>query len=388
MTLKEVTELATKQAQIIRVNQLQEKYYSVLKGSAREIPKTQIITELGNYNSFNFDSRISVTQTLQSGAFFRKQESVLNNYLATANANTVIQQSQLKKMVAQLYLQLQFFYARRKIFERTDSIYSSYQKMAQLRFEKGESNLLEKTTIDNQVMQNKQLLLMNESDTKSVQLELALLMQEDVRIEPSDELVAQQQLYDTALLKRHPELKMYEAQTARAKSETELEKSRLRPEWLVGYNNQSLMGWMTYKNRSERYFDAGNRFSSVTLGMSVPFFNKSRKAKIEAAGIQEDVIRAEADMAAIHLRTRLLQCMQNREKLSANLAYFKNSAIPQSNTIIQTAGLQYKNGQINYIEWGTLVTQALAIQVQYAEARREHQLNEIELDYLLQNNQP
>ncbi|HCL06508.1 MAG TPA: hypothetical protein DHW64_11350 [Chitinophagaceae bacterium] len=80
--------------------------------------------------------------------------------------------------------------------------------------------------------------------------------------------------------------------------------------------------------------------------------------------------------------------MQNREKLNANLAYFKNSAIPQSNTIIQTAGLQYKNGQINYIEWGTLVTQALAIQVQYAEARREHQLNEIELDYLLQNNQP
>lgn len=146
------------------------------------------------------------------------------------------------------------------------------------------------------------------------------------------------------------------------------------------------MGWMTYKNRSERFFDAGNRFSSVTLGVSVPVFNKSRKAKIEAATIQEEVTRATADMATIHLKTRLLQCLQNREKLNAGIAYFKTSAVPQSQTIIQTAGLQYKNGQINYIEWGTLVTQALAIQIQYAETRREHQLNEIELDYLLQNN--
>lgn len=259
--------------------------------------------------------------------------------------------------------------------------------MAQLRFEKGESSLLEKTSIDNQVMQNKQLLLMNESDTKSVQLELALLLQENIRIEPLDELTVQQQLYDTALLNRHPELKMYEAQLARVKSETELEKSRLRPEWLVGYNNQSLIGWMTYKNRSERFFDAGNRFSSLTVGVLVPFFNKSRKAKIEAAIIQEELTRAEAGMAATQLRTRLVQCLQNREKLNNTLAYFKNSAIPQSNIIIQTAGLQYKNGQINYIEWGTLMTQALAIEVQYAAAQHEHQLNEIELDYLLQNNQ-
>jgi len=387
MKLKEVTELATTQAQVIKVNQLQEKYFTVLKGTAREIPKTQILTELGNYNSFNFDSRISVTQTLQSGSLYRKQESVLNSYLATANAHSFIQKAQLKKMVAQLYLELQFFFARKKIFERTDSIYSSYQKMAQLRYEKGESNLLEKTTIDNHVMQNKQWLLANQSDIKAVQSELALLIQEEIRIEPIDELTAQQQLYDTALLNQHPELKLYEAQTARAKSETELEKSRLKPEWLVGYNNQSLMGWMTYKNRSERFFDAGNRFSSVTLGMSVPFFNKSRKAKIEAATIQEDVTKAEADMAVIQLRTRLVQYLQNREKLIASIEYFKNSAIPQSNIIIQTAGLQYKNGQINYIEWGTLVTQALAIQVQYATAKREQQLNEIELEYLLQNNQ-
>ncbi|TDO27118.1 cobalt-zinc-cadmium resistance protein CzcA [Sediminibacterium goheungense] len=387
MKLKELTLMAEQKAPVIQVNQLQEKYYSVLKTTAREIPKTQIVTELGNYNSFNFDSRISVSQPLQSGALYRKQESVLNNYLATAKASSIVQKAQLKRMIAQLYLDLQFLAARKRILERMDSVYGNYQKMAQLRYEKGESNLLEKTTIDNQVMYNKQLILMNQSDARAVQLELALLLQEDIQIEPAEELDAQQHLYDTALLNQHPELKVYEAQLARAQSETELEKSRLKPEWLVGYNNQSLMGWMTYKNRSERFFDAGNRFSSVTLGMSVPVFNKARRAKIEAATIQEDVTKAAAAMISIQLKTRMVQFLQHREKLNASIAYYKNSALPQSLTIIQTAGLQYKNGQINYIEWGTLMTQALSIQLQYAEIQREHQLNEIELDYLLQNNQ-
>lgn len=387
MKLSELTIMAEQRAPVIRVNQLQEKYYAALKGTAKEIPKTQIVTELGNYNSFNFDSRISVTQSLQSGMLYRKQESVLNNYLATAKANSVVQKVQLKKMMAALYLELQFLAARKKIILKTDSIYSSYQKIAQLRFDKGESNLLEKTSIDNQVMQNKQLLLMNDADTKAVQTELSLLLQENLLIEPADELAAKQQLYDTALLSRHPELKMYEAQLTRAKSETALEKSKLQPEWLIGYNNQSLMGWMTYKNRSERFFDAGDRFSSVTLGVSVPVFNKARKAKVEAASVQEEVAKAASDMVFNQLKIRLQQCLQYREKLNAGIAYFRDSAIPQSQTIIHTAGLQYRNGQINYIEWGTLVAQALAIQVQYTDAQREHQLNEIELDYLLQNNQ-
>lgn len=386
MKLEEVITLATSQSQVIKVNQLQEKYYAALKGTAKEIPKTQILTELGNYNSFNFDSRIAITQPLISGSVYRKQELVLSNYLNTASANSVIQKTLLRKLVRQLYLELQYLSARKKIMQRADSIFGNYQKLAQLRFEKGESNILEKTTLDNQVMQNRQLINMNESDTKSIQLELALLIQEEIAIQPADELLTQQQLYDTALLYQHPALKLSRSHELQAVAETELAKTKLKPDWLIGYNNQSLMGWMTYKNRSEKFFSAGDRFSSVTLGVSVPFFNKAQKTKIEAATIQEEVSRAETNMVAIKLRTQMEQGLQNRQKYNSNVNYYRSSALPQSNTIIQTASVQYKNGQINYIEWGTLLNQALAIQLQYVDAQREHQLNEIELDYLLQNN--
>lgn len=386
MKLEELLAVVKERSPMIKVSQLQEKYYAALKGTARDIPKTQFITELGNYNSFNFDSRISVLQPFSARAVYRKQEFVLNSYLNTAAANTTIQQQTLEKMVKQLYLELQYLEARKRILQRADSIYGNFQRIAQLRFEKGESNLLEKTTLDNQAMQNRQLLNLNESDTKAIQLELALLLQDHFAVIPAEELLTRQELYDTVLLNQHPELQLYKAEENQAAAETQLAKARLKPEWLVGYNNQSLMGWMEYKNRSERFFTAGDRFSSVTLGVSVPFFNKAQKARIEAATVQEQVNKANTDLATLRLKTQMEQALQHREKFNTALAYYKNSALPQSNTIIQTANLNYKNGQINYIEWATLMNQALGIQIQYADTQRDHQLNEIQLDYLLQKN--
>lgn len=386
MKLEKLLELVKEKSPVLKVGQLQEKYFEALKGTARDIPKTQFITELGNYNSFNFDSRVSILQPFSAGMVYRKQELVLNSYLNAASANTIIQQQVLEKMIRQLYLELQYLAASKKILERADSVYGNFQRVAQLRFEKGESNLLEKTTLDNQVQQNRQLLLMNLFDSKAIQLELSLLLQDTITIVPADELVTAQQLYDTALLQQHPELQYFKAQEQQAQAETELAKAKLKPEWLIGYNNQSLMGWMEYKNRSERFFTAGDRFSSVTLGMSIPFFNKAQKAKVEAANVQEQVNRANTDVAALRLKTQLQQALQHRDKFNTTLAYFKNSALPQSNVIIQTANLNYKNGQINYIEWATLVNQALGIQMQYVDTQRDHQLNEIQLDYLLQKN--
>lgn len=386
MKLEKLLELVKEKSPILKVGQLQEKYYTALKGTAKDIPKTQLITELGNYNSFNFDSRVSILQPFSAGMVYRKQELVLNSYLNAAEANTVIQQQVLEKMVRQLYLELQYLMARKKILERADSVYGSFQRVAQLRFEKGESNLLEKTTLDNQVMQNRQMMQMNVSDRKAIQLELALLLQDTITIVPADELVNAQQLYDTALLQQHPELQYYKAQEQQAEAETQLAKAKLKPEWLIGYNNQSLIGWMEYKNRSERFFTAGDRFSSLTLGMSIPFFNKAQKAKVEAANVQEQVNRANTDIAVLRLKTQLQQALQHRDKFNSSLTYFKNSALPQSNIIIHTANLNYKNGQISYIEWATLVNQALGIQMQYADTQRDHQLNEIQLDYLLQKN--
>jgi cobalt-zinc-cadmium resistance protein CzcA len=386
LDLQELIQLADTKALPLTVAALQQQYHAMMQGSAREMPKTQLITELGNYNSFNFDSRVSLLQSIPSGSVFKKREMLLNTFLTSAEANTVLQKSTVHALMRQLYLELQYLIARGDVLKRADSVFSGYSKLANLRFEKGESNLLEKTTLENQVLQQQQLRQMNESDIKAVQTEIRILLGDDVWVLPKTVLSNEQVLYDTALLRTHPVLQVSKAQEVQAIAETELFKVERKPDWVVGYNNQSLMGWMQYKDRTEKYFNAGNRFSSLTLGMNFPLFNKSQKAKIDASVIQQKVASTNTELAGRTLKARMEQALQHRQKFNGQLQYFQQHALQQSNTIFQHANLNYKNGQIGYIEWGTLVNQALAIQLQYIDALKALQLNEIELAYLLQQN--
>lgn len=384
--LDDLLQLAETQTATIRVHTLQEQYYAALQKTARDIPKTQLITELGNYNSFNFDSRISLLQSFPSGKLYQKQQSVLDAYFGTAQSQTAVQRAVVRKMVQELYTELQYRIAVKELLIRADSIYGNYQKIAALRFSKGESNLLEKTSLDNQAQQNKVMLDMNESDIRSAQLQLSVLLQINWLPEAQELLGADQKLYDTARISQHPSLQLQKQQEALASAETALIRARLKPDWTVGYNNQSLMGWMSYKDRTEKYFNAANRFSSATIGMAFPLFNKAGKAKVVAAQKQEEVAKAATDLTANTLRNQMERWLQQRGKFNEAVQYYRTNGLRQSEVIMVNANLNYRNGQINYIEWGALLTQALGIQAQYLEALRSRKLAEVELDYLLQNN--
>jgi len=125
----------------------------------------------------------------------------------------------------------------------------------------------------------------------------------------------------------------------------------------------------------------------VQLGIAVPIFNKAQKAKINAAYQRENIAAASAEIAAQDLKLKLQKHWNEYLKYQQAIHYYKSSALPQSEIIIQTANLNYKNGQINYIEWGTLISNAINLQSEYADALKALNASKIELEYLLQPNQ-
>jgi cobalt-zinc-cadmium resistance protein CzcA len=385
MHLNEVLARAVEQAPSLKVNRLQEKYYSYLPATAKEIPKTQFTTELGNYNTGAFDARFSIIQPLNAGAVNNQLKNVFEKFLATSKANTAVQIIDVKRLARQLYIEMQYFQTNHLLLQKVDSIYGQYLKIASLRLEKGESNLLEKMSLDNLVIQNKLAINMQESDLKTVQLQLGLLLQSDSAIVALDPLESKPSLFDTALWRNNPFITLSKQQQEQAAAETALAKAKMKPDWLLGYNNQSLNGWQMLKDRSEVLYNMGNRFSSVSLGMSLPVFNKSQKQKVNAAKANEEVAAASTMATTIHLQSKLEKAWQEYEKYNKAVAYYQQNAIKQSDVIINTANLSYRNGQINYIEWGTLINQAINIKTQYLEALRQLNMAESELHYLLNN---
>ncbi|WP_323824249.1 hypothetical protein, partial [Pseudomonas aeruginosa] len=108
--------------------------------------------DLGSINTYAFDAKISILQPLAPGGFYQRQKNLLETFFQTATANAKVQEADVKKLIKQLYIQLQYQTAAIELLQQLDSSLSPFQKIAALRLEKGETNLLEKTVLDNMVM--------------------------------------------------------------------------------------------------------------------------------------------------------------------------------------------------------------------------------------------
>ncbi len=387
ISLQQAIQHAQEQNKQVQLKKLEEKYYEALKQSATDLPKTQFNAELGNINSTNFDNRLTLMQTFAMPVVYKRQKTLLELGWQTSKLQITLQQAEITRLVKQAYLQLQFLQFKQHLLLKTDSIFSKYQKVAQLRFDKGESNLLEKATLDNQVQQLQMQLQMLQADKQNASFQLSVLLNSEISFEASDPLSNSSVLFDSTSLKQHPFLSYYKQQQELATGETQLEKARLNPDWMIGYSNQSIIGFQKNKDATESYYDGGKRFSTVQFGIAVPIFNKAQKAKITAAFQKENIAAASTEIAAQDLKLKLQRNWNEYLKYQQAIQYYKRSALPQSEIIIQTANLNYKNGQINYIEWGTLISNAINLQSEYADALKAFNASKIELEYLLQPNQ-
>jgi cobalt-zinc-cadmium resistance protein CzcA len=132
-----------------------------------------------------------------------------------------------------------------------------------LKIKKGEANILEESTAEIQKEQIKVQLSNLENDLNISKLQLQVLLQSEKPYQP----VAEKPTMNIGLqisedrVKQHPELQYLQQQIKVGEAEVQLEKSRLLPELLVGYTNQSM------KNNN-------NRFNSVQVGVGLPLFTK------------------------------------------------------------------------------------------------------------------
>lgn len=383
ISLDEALQLARANNLQLSASRLQERYAELMTGTAYAVPKTQILADFGQVNSYAFDNKISVAQTFPFFSTYKKEKQVLLDEWRASKIQTQLQQVTIDRYVRMAYLQLQYLHAKDAFLQRMDSVYRRIQNIAALRHTQGESTILEKTTLDNEVAQIRLSAQTLQPDKISAQAQLAVLLDQKTLPEPTDTLDAATRLLDTANFSSHPYLRYLKQQQVLAEDMTVAEKSKLTPDLIFGYTNQSFAGWQTSSDKAETYNGWKRRFNSGQVGIAVPLFNKAQKNKIKASKIGEEIAAANYDVAQRQLSVQVRQAMQDYKKNSIAVHYFKTSALPQANIIVDNAGKQYRSGEINYLDWVMLMRNALSIESQYIDQLHALQLSAIQLQYLL-----
>jgi cobalt-zinc-cadmium resistance protein CzcA len=182
ISLPEALELALSKNPGLESARINERYYEKMKGTWRELDKTDFSIELGQFNSRAFDNKIGVSQNIQFPKVYKTQKQLLSEQVLAAQSQSKITQRELKMELSRLFYSYIWLQEKEKLLQEADSVYRIFEEKALLRFQKGETNLLEKTTAQMQRQQIGNQLAMVRQDAQMVLQQFNFLLQTDLGV--------------------------------------------------------------------------------------------------------------------------------------------------------------------------------------------------------------
>ncbi len=385
LTLQQAIDGALKNNASIKAGNYEIDYSKALKKTSTDIGKTNVSLLYGQFNSINSDNNITVSQSIPFPTLFSSQSQLNKANVKGSELKLQVTQNELINQVKSVYHYLEFLQAERNLLMSQDSIYTSFSNAANSRFKAGESNLLEKTTAETQLMEVKNLLAQNQSNTLIYQSQLQSLMNSKVPVQIENKTIGKLELTvpnDSTAYSQNPYLLYLKQQIEISQKQKKVETAKVLPDFTIGYFNQSLTGYQNI-NGTDQYFDASERFSGFQVGVSIPLWFVPQTAKVKAAGLNQKAIESNVEQYQTNVQSQYSQYLQEYLQDKNTLEYFEKSALPNADLIIKQADKGFKNGEIGYVEYLQGIRNALTIKSNYLNSLNQYNQSIIKLEFLI-----
>src|SRR5258706_4833574 len=281
LSLDQALQTALKNNLGIKSAEYQIEYFKQLKKTGSDIGKLSAVWMHGQYNSIYQDNNFTLSQTIPFPTTISNQILLGKEQVIGAQQNLIVQQNNLAYEVKSAYYQLLYQNALKKLLLSQDSLYTDFVKASSLRYKTGESNLLEKTTADTQLMDLENQQRQNEADIRISSAHLQALLKSEVPIESTDEF-GKRNLpteLDSEFMVSNPSLKLMKQEVTISQQFKRVERSRIMPDLMIGGFVQSLSGWQTNAQKIEVYYPRSKLFTGFELGLAIPLWIKPSLAR-------------------------------------------------------------------------------------------------------------
>ena len=383
ISLKTAIDLAVANNQTLKSEKLRVDYQKALTKTGAAIPQTNFTAEAGQINSFYTDTRFNVSQSFSLPVVYSRQKNLLQKELTSSVLHVAVRENELRRNVAHIYYTFLYQQEKRELLRSLDSLYSDFYNKAEQRFKGGETNILEKTAAEMQSGQIKIQLQELEADLELSRLQFRLLLNAAVPVEPSPVGLkfGLPVFGDSNKLNDHPQARLLQQQQQIASATVDVEKSKLLPGLTLGYNNMSIRG----TGADNKSYTASQRFHAAQLGLGIPVFAGSQKARISSAKVGQQIADQSYAAGLQTLKNQYQSTFNEYQKFLTTVDYYEKIALTHAGLITRTATEQLKSGGINYLEWAQLINQSVTIRSQYLDAILNLNSKAIELNYFLEN---
>jgi cobalt-zinc-cadmium resistance protein CzcA len=354
----------------VRSSQLSVDVQKALKGSSVDLGKTSVGFEYGQINSFTKDNSYTISQSFAFPTVYINQGKLAGANVKSSEWELKGSQLDIATQVKQVYWHLAYLYSRQKLLIYQDSLFSGFQRAAELRARSGETNRLEMITARSQSMEVKNRLHQASADIGIAARKFRTLLNSETDLVPADTVLikaGKMPEEDSIGIAQNPSLGYITQQVEVSKFEKQLERSKMMPDLSIGYFSQTMQGTQDIGG-VPRVFGPGDRFTGIQAGISVPLWFVPYTSKAKAAAITEKAAAARAEYFSKTLTGEFRSMIDEYTKYSESVDYYEKQAIPEADMIISQSTLSYKAGALDYLDYILNLNRALEIKQNYLDA--------------------
>jgi len=355
-----------------------------LKGASWDIPKTSVDGQYGQFNSFNKDNSFSVSQSFAFPTVYIQQNKLAKANIKSSELQLKTTRLEIATQVKQIYWQLAYLYSKQKLFAYQDTLYSGFLRAAELRLKTGETNRLEMISARSQSLEIKIRLQQIDADLMITNQKLQTVLNIETTLYINDTVLRRIDYLpavDTSVLNGNPSVGYVNQQIEVSRLEKKVENNRILPDLSIGYFSQTNQGTQEI-NGIQRTFGAGDRFTGIQAGISIPIWFIPYSAKSKAAKLKEKTAQTNAEYYSKSISSNYRTLILEFSKNSNSVDYYEKQAIPEAGLIIEQATKSYKAGEMNYIEYILSLNRALGIKQNYLDALNNYNQNIISIEFI------
>ncbi|WP_367391453.1 CusA/CzcA family heavy metal efflux RND transporter [Lewinella sp. LCG006] len=314
-------------------------------------------------------SIIGVEQSFQLPGVYRAKEELQQGQAALQEQVLKLQERNVAKEVSKAYLNIVYWAKRQENFRYLDSLYRELARAASRRYELGETNYLEQlSTTSKQQEITLQLQQCEDALEESYQALKQWLQTSDpfeVDTKAFPVLIAQ----DTSISK-HPAIAYFQQEEINAELAVKVAQKELLPDLQLAY-------FAGTNGAPEAAV-----YHGFQVGVGIPLWRKSGKAKITAAGLQSSITAQQKLDYQIQLQTTSARLQAQATKHERALEYYRTNGQRLAQEIIHTSTRAFQTGEIDFLQYLQSLDQAKQMENNYLDQRLQYYLTILDLHYL------
>lgn len=350
---------------------LQEEQHIHLQRTASQLPKAQIYHSYDENNIAPNDRALRVFGIQQEFTFptvwsSRKRLYRLNTSLAQTQYS--VEEWNLKREVAQAYYEILYHQNRLLRLRYLDSLYASFQKAADRRYEVGESGYLEKITATNYYQRIHLQRLQEEEALRVAQNKLQGPLQTEYPVDVAYTPLTQAAEPDST--SAPPGMTYYELNQQRAQASLRLQRQTLWPNISLEYF------------RGFGFGEEAQDFDGYAIGLSIPLWFAPFHHQIQAEKFQVAQVQKEAQQYTQQWTSRRDQLRATLSQYEQTIRYLEESGLPAAQEMQEVAQKSYFAGEISYLNYVQILESATNSQLDYLDNLNHYNQTYWELYYL------